>query len=440
MSVLPPSLFEALDSDPSLWPGRLTAAGRAALESSFGRLPTDVRDALVSAMVAPERSAWTRAAALGLTHAATAGAVATGMATDDLVEMQDRRGERFGLQPVGFQLPPEPWGDGEAVRRLLRGLDVTFDHRRYVLYLRRPVPPDIDVAPICRAVQLWLGQVDRGDRGELHAVYEDGEVQLDLTVIPGAHGGGGRVLTVGPVASLELLGVVDGRLVEAASRSEESIGSLPLVMVAGADRPWGLSRGFVQQLLFGTADRVESERGPGIHRYEAEFTPNGRSLFSDPACRAIASLWWLESAPADGPLAYRSQVYDNPWAKDQPMLPVVGPRFTPVGDADRSGRVVLRWEGWSDRAPVRALVEALATPAESSPSLSDAPTDASVTPPIDGPEFEAEPFDPPSEETEQPDDAPVASVATPPAASRAPGGSPSASGTSGPSAGPLVAA
>ena len=347
MSALPPSLFEALEADASLWPGPLAAEARAELGAALAPLPVDVRSALLSAMVDPVRNDWSRAAWTGLALAATAGAVPTGLATDDLIEMRDARGERFGLQPLGFRLPASPWGPPADVERVLSALDLTFAHRRYVLYLRRPIPAGIDASPIARAVTLWLAQVDRGDRAEMHAVYEDDDVAIDLTVIDARAPGetGGRVLTVGPVASLERLGEVDARLTEAASQSEESVGSLPLVMALAADRPWGLSRGFVQQLLFGTPDRVSvGADGPGS--YEAAFTPNGRSLFSDPACRTIAGLWWLASTPGQ-PLGWTSRVYENPWTTSTLALRVGGPRFAPFGEPDRKRQVVLRWSGGS---------------------------------------------------------------------------------------------
>jgi hypothetical protein len=352
---LPPSLYEALDADPTLWPGPLSPEGRAELEELVGAMPAEVRDEVVSAIVDPERNPWSRAAVQGIVLAATAGAAPVGLLTDDLIEMVDAREERFGLVPIGVRLPPEPCGPAADVVRLLDGLDQTFDHRRYILYLRRPVPAGVDVGPICKAVQLWLGQVDRRDRAELHAFYEDDDVAIDLTVVetPGpsgarAEGGGGRVLTVAPLESLERLASVDTQLVEAASRSEESIGSLPLVMVAAADRPWALPRGFVQWLLLGTPDAVVTERGPEGTVHEATFTPNGRyeSLFVDPACRAIAALWWTEllvTDPAE-PFRFVSRAYDNPWATVSPALAVRGPRFAPLGEPDRKRTVSMRWE------------------------------------------------------------------------------------------------
>ena len=163
---------------------------------------------------------------------------------------------------------------------------------------------------------------------------------IDLTVVePTAPpAGGGRVLTIGPLESLERLANVDTEFVDAASRSEESIGSLPLVMVAAADRPWGLPRGFVQWLLLGTPDSVYAERSPEGTHYEATFTPNNRyeALFTDPACRTIAALWWLEtviSEPAD-PLRFASRAYDNPWSNNVPAIAVTGPRFAPIDEPD----------------------------------------------------------------------------------------------------------
>ena len=78
-------------------------------------------------------------------------------------------------------------------------------------------------------------------------MYEDQEVAIDLTVLDGA--GGGRVLTVGPVTTLERLSAVDARLVDAATRSEESLGDLPLVIVLAANRPWRQSMKATQYSL-----------------------------------------------------------------------------------------------------------------------------------------------------------------------------------------------
>jgi hypothetical protein len=312
MSALPSSLLETLDADQSLWRG---APPRVALERWVASVPEEVRDALLSALVDPERHGWSRAALWGIDLALSAGASATGLATDDVVELRDQRGERFGLVPLAFDPPASPLGPPEDAQRLLSTLDRVFGHRKYIVSLRRPVPAGLDLGPISSAVQLWLAQLDRGPT-EQHATYEDADVSIDFTVVDASSARGGRVLTIGPMQVMEQLGEVDGALTDAASRCEESLGNLPLVMVIALKDRWRVPRGFVQQLLYGTPDAVRVE---GV--YEADFTANGRSLFSDPSTRG-----------------------DNPWALTPLTLALPGPRFAMVGEADRRGRVTLRWD------------------------------------------------------------------------------------------------
>jgi hypothetical protein len=251
------------------------------------------------------------------------------------------------MAPLGFRLPPHRWGAPADVKRLSDTLDRTFGHRGYVLYLRKPVPPEVDATEIARAVKLWLGAIDRGERDETHAVYEDGDVALELTLTGRNHADGRspRVFTVGPVTTLERLGAVDACVVDAAVRHEESVGDLPLVMVLGADRPWGLSRGYVEQLLYGTPDWVSSARGDERTVYEAGFRPNGRSLFSDPVCRNLVALWWVEPRPSGDPLQFRSRAHDNPWSPHQLAPPVRCPRFKLSEELHRDRVAVLRWTG-----------------------------------------------------------------------------------------------
>jgi hypothetical protein len=346
MSLLPRSVLEAFEADATLWPGPMDPDRARLLELALSSVPADVQVSVLSALVDPERNAWARAALQGLALAGTAGVRIRGMVHDELVDLETPRGERLGLVPLGFKLPAHRWGAPDDVRRLTETLDRTFGHRGYVLYLRKPVPLDLEPAEIARAVQLWLGAIERGERDESHAVYEDGDVALELTLTGTTHDDdrSPRVFTVGPVTTLERLGAVDACVVDAAVRHEESVGDLPLVMVLGADRPWGLSRGYVEQLLYGTPDWVSSSRGPDRSVYEAGFRPNGRSLFSDPVCRNLVALWWVEPAQ-DAALGFDSVAYDNPWSPHQLSPPVRCPRFALSEDLHRDRVAVLRWEG-----------------------------------------------------------------------------------------------
>ncbi|HHO53727.1 MAG TPA: hypothetical protein ENK18_23360 [Deltaproteobacteria bacterium] len=342
MPVLSDSLLEALHADATLWPGRLDPAGRGRLEALLSRLPGEVRTALLASLIDPEANAWARGAVLGIELAEAAGARVVGMRTDDLIELCSPQGDPFGLSALGFAGAGGPRGDPEAAARLLSALDATFGHRPYVVHLRRPLPASLDPAPIARAVRLWLSAVD-GDLGaERHAPYVDDGIEIDLTLAEGP-GVAGRLLTIGPVDSLERLSAVRERVVGALSGLEQSVGALPVVLVLAAARPWGLPRGFIQQILYGTPAEVWSSRDRGSQSYGASFDPANRSLFSDPVCRTLASLWWLDPASPVDPLAIRSRAHDNPWADTALELSVPGPRFCCLELRD-DRTAEMRWE------------------------------------------------------------------------------------------------
>lgn len=352
MSVFPPVLLDTLSADASLWPGDLADARAASvkerLERAVEKLPPDVRDEVLDAITDPGRNGWARAALAGLTMAHTAGARPVGMAAPGCIRMEDAGGEAWALGVLGFEVEEHPAGAPSDVQRLTVALDQTFGQRRYVLYLRRAVPAGFDPGPIARAVHLWLGAIDRGEWQGQHAVYEDQDVALEL-ILTGDKGKAGRnrLFTVGPITALERLAGVDAQLVRQAVTYQDDVADLPLTCVLGATQPWRMPRGYVEQLLYGTADFVQATGGPNPG-YRAGFSANGRSLFSDPACRNLTSLWWVE--PAGSPLAFRAWAQDNPWTAFPDRIPAVdGRRFTVVARDEVGARgrksMVLAWRG-----------------------------------------------------------------------------------------------
>ena len=348
MSVLPSSLIDALASRRSPWAAPLGPAEQARIEATLVGLADDVRVTVLSALADPDRALWGRGVLDGLSLARELGVRAVGMADEDVVELMSARGQRVGWAVLPFPAPADRWGARRDVERLLERLDQTFRGRPYVFYLRRRLPPGIDVDGIARAVHLWLSAVERGERHERHAVYEDGEIAFELTLAEGAAARTPRLLTVGPISALERLAEVDAELVELAVRVEESHGELPLVVGAVSDHAWRLPRGYVEQLLYGTADAThclhtgdQPSAAPG---YRAQFRPNGRSLFSDPVCRHLLSLWWLSPSATD-PLGVASQSHTNPWARHEIELLPPGRRFALVEPLGASGQAVLGWLG-----------------------------------------------------------------------------------------------
>jgi hypothetical protein len=272
--------------------------------------------------------------------AGTAGARVTGTVGSDIVRMVMPDGREFGLVLVEQAVEEHHAGRPEDVEALINGLSAAFIDHRYVLYIKHPVPAGLDTSNITRAVRLWQSAIAEGEWQGRHAVYEDDSVSIELTLAgPREDGQDPLVLMVGPVQALERLTALDARLVELVEQHARQAPGLPLVYAVGCTGASKPSRGYLEQLLYGTADWVHASSSEWS--YTAGFTHTGRSLFGDAACVAVTSLWWLEPEPSG--LGFRSTALDNPWSEDQLVVPIAGRRFQVVPGEDGQDGAVLSW-------------------------------------------------------------------------------------------------
>jgi hypothetical protein len=191
----------------------------------------------------------------------------------------------------------EGWPNRHAAG-LAHALAGALGGRRFQLHVRKPLPEEFDVAPVLKAVGLWVAAIERGDWQGLQAVYDDGPVCVDISLIDREGGPGGPNLVFGPRATIERLSRLDEAIMDVGIRVG-SFGNPPVVVVAlGAMAP----RGYLQQFLYGTADWTEVSEGGR----RMGVSPNGRSLFADPAAHGVgALLWWGEAA----------RLWVNPWSR-----------------------------------------------------------------------------------------------------------------------------
>lgn len=341
MAILSPDIVLAL-SNQSSW---VTGDGQALLprlEAVLQGLPPDVAGWIVDQLLEdPDRA---RALLQGLALAAETGLEPVGHLGEGRVHLRDAEGHELALGVLTFAAPAHPKGHPDDVARLVALLDATFQGRQYALYLRRAIPSGFDPGPVARAAHLWLAAIDRGEWKGRHAIYEDDAVALELTLVKRQAEAGGRVMTVGPVNALERLGEVDSQVVDLTQRHRQ-VSELPLVIALSAQPAWRVPRGYVEQLLYGTADQIEATEGA----YSARFTSNGRSLFSDPACAPLCQLWWLEAGSGDA-LSFRAWAHDNPWTNTPEATPPVDVDRFVANHEERVGEGVRNLR-WSRREP-----------------------------------------------------------------------------------------
>ncbi|MEZ4316472.1 MAG: hypothetical protein R3F61_03160 [Myxococcota bacterium] len=346
MHFLPPELASTLAAQGTWLSGSRAEEARNRIELLLSWLPEPVQALVVDQLIADPQAA--RAMLQAIALASTAGATATGVYGEGIVAMRDHQGQPFALTVLAWTTGTHPNGEPDDVARLTALLDGTFQGRQYALYLRRAVPPGFNPGPVSRAVQLWLAAIDRGEWKGRHAIYEDDEIALELTLVQQhTPRGGGRVMTVGPVTALERLAAVDTLVVDLVQRHASEEPEVPMVVALSAQPAWRVPRGYVEQLLYGTADWTVASTTARGRTYTAQFQANGRSLFSDPVCSNLAGLWWLEGLGSD-PMAFRAWAHDNPWCDSPERIPTIDvPRFVAQSGHQGSGRVLT----WSQPVP-----------------------------------------------------------------------------------------
>ncbi len=230
------------------------------------------------------------------------------------------KGSRLDVAVLDF-----PWAnvDVAAPLALADAIGSAAGQRAFLLHLRRELPPQVDVAAVQRAVALWIAAIERGEWEGREAVYEDGDVAVDLVLLPT----GGR-LVLRPALSHARLGRVDDALVDLLfSRPGDGV---PLGIYIGSPGGWVPSRGFAEQALYG----LPVWREVGADGYRAAFRSSGQAVFSDSSFAHVCALWWRG---AEGITSWT-----NPWAP--PVSLRLGRSFVALPEPQER-LTVMAWNG-----------------------------------------------------------------------------------------------
>lgn len=344
-TTLPDCLRDAGPAD--AWPAVL-ATDEVLWKRVEGRLealPEAVSHAIRDRLASGDRSgpAWARVALWALGICGVDGALAEEVLPSGIIRMRSPRGA-FLLTPLAFGLDHLGPGRPEDVKRLVDALAGLPFESRYTLHIKQSLPAGLDVEPVAQAVGLWLMALRNGEAGGRCASYIDGKVALELCLSgPVRRGSEPALLTlVTPKRSLDALAEMDARIMHAVQEADALGEEIPLLVTLGGNRSWPVTRGFAHQVLYGTAREVVATIDADAPRYEALYLANGLSLFSDPLCRMLSGIWWLE--PDDAWLDVRGWASDNPWSDPAPAVPRI------------EGRTFARREG--PAGPNRACVMA----------------------------------------------------------------------------------
>ena len=250
-------------------------------------------------------------------------------------------GSPINILVRGFIQSHSPRIDESTAVALEASLMRVHTNRRFSVFVRRLLPDDFDPEPVRQAVELWLGQVARDEWDGEFATYEDEGVTLEFSLNPRKLAGDRPPLqmVIGPFLAGRSVRVLEHRAVQALDRYFASEWADEPVMVAGvANRPWGLSCGYVRELFYGKPRWVES----GSEWRACLSKMKEPCLYKDALFHKIAGTMLLERDENDG-LLLSGRTFSNPHSKE-PLSPTEMPvRTYHSVDTDDTGRAIMSW-------------------------------------------------------------------------------------------------
>ncbi len=261
---------------------------------------------------------------------------------------------------LGFIHAQRPGFDQIGVKRLVQALERVATRLRFSVYVRRWLPPDFDPEPVRRAVELWLRECEDGAWEGTQAAYEDDGVALEFTLTGKevVDGESPVAMTAGPFLASRIMQALERRVVMELDRYRVgALGDEPVTVVAVADQPWQLSRGYVREFLLGkprfiTTDTDDSGTQGDAVPWEAGLSRDREPcLFKDAVYESVRGVMLMSRTGRDL-LEVTGQAYANPFTR-HPLDPSWCPVPTLYRHREEDGQPVVRWD---DNGPDRFLL------------------------------------------------------------------------------------
>lgn len=265
-------------------------------------------------------------------------------------------GELINVLPLSFIRSGQPEIDAVGLERLRGALSRVSSRMRFAVYVRKWLPVAFNPEPVRQAVELWLREVEHGRWQGRFAAYEDDSVVLEFG-LAGSRAKAGTspvIMTMGPFLAGRTVAVLEHRVITELDRYRVGPNGLePVLVMAMADQPWQITRGYSREFLYGKprwiATTDEASETPWQACINADREP---CLFKDPLYRPLVGLSLLERVPGS-PLSLTGRCYANPFGT-APLEPGELPlRTLAEFKRDEEARPIMRWFG--DRSGVLEL-------------------------------------------------------------------------------------
>ncbi|MEN0063043.1 MAG: hypothetical protein AAGA48_12890 [Myxococcota bacterium] len=201
--------------------------------------------------------------------------------------------------------------------------DRAFGDYGWALRLRRPLPDEVDVAPILQSLRLWFTARSMVADTPLTVTYDDDALSLEFTLLEGLSGG--RLVTLGPRTRPPV------RSLEAALKQTDGA---PVVVVRAAQ---AFGRQGLLSALYGPAQSTETCSGASP---TFRSTVGRAGWFADHP--EVGEVWWLDPALPPDPFG-RMRRFINPWGPTNSVVPQCD--GTVHAQATNEKRATLEWVG-----------------------------------------------------------------------------------------------
>jgi hypothetical protein len=258
-------------------------------------------------------------------------------------------GEPVYVAVLSFIHKARPVADRASLARLVAALDRVGSRQRLVVVVHGRLPHDFDTEEIRRAVDTWLGEVERGQWQGRYATFIDDKrgIHLEFGLTGRTSARGPRVcMSMGPFNGPASLAAAEPRVLSELERYHLGpLAGKPLLLVCASDQPWGISPGYMRDFLYGAPRSMEGYRDGPKSDIELVYgaTP-APTIFRDPVYSDLCGVLWL-GRRAEEPSTADLTGYLNPWARhgfEPDLLP-----SCPVLATHRwqDSQPVLRWFG-----------------------------------------------------------------------------------------------